>query len=426
MKWKEELPREGRGDAYRVALALLLFGGAASAQTRLAIVAGRNDGATGRVTLRYAETDAARVRRALIEVSQVAEPDVKLLKAVTPAQLAEAFAWAKARTKEVHATPGQKTLLFVYLSAHGHDGKGLELGDEVLDWQTLKEQVRGTGADVKLSIVDACNASGVLEASAKSSGDFALKAEDRLTVEGEAWVTSSAENEPSIEAGAWRGSVFTHHLVAGLRGAADRSADRKVSLEELYRYAFERTTAGDSGQHPGYAFRLAGYGELMVSDPGRASAIVTLPSGLDAVTVTDSSSGDNVAEARRPLGRLLGFSAGRFDVRLMRGASAWQTHLELERGQRIALDESQLDKVNVTTAQLVRLSAKAPCLDITVPRPDPRLLALKSRLQGSCEKPVAATLGRAGAGRLELKVGGKSITAATDDELVNALETTAL
>src|SRR6185436_15143674 len=134
------------------------------------------------------------------------------------------------------------------------------------------------------------------------------------------------------EAGAWRGSVFTHHLVAGLRGAADRLLDRKVSLEELYRYAFDRTTAGESGQHPGYAFRLAGYGELIVSEPGRAPAQLTVPPGLDAVTVTERETGESLAEARKPLSRLLGFGPARVDVRLLRGGQAFAAQLTLASG----------------------------------------------------------------------------------------------
>jgi hypothetical protein len=382
-----------------------------SAQTRLAIVAGHNTGGEGRTPLRYAEADAARVKRALVEVSSVAAADVKLLEHPTLAQLEAAFAWAKGRVTK-------KTLLFIYLSAHGHDGKGIELGAEVLEWEKLKALVRGTGADVKLAIIDSCHASGVLKASGKPAEDFALKAEDRLTVEGEAWITSSAENEPSLEAGAWRGSVFTHHLVAGLRGAADRSADKKVSLEELYRYAFERTTAGESGQHPGYSFRLQGYGELDVSDPGRAAATLSIPQGLDAVTVTERETGENLAEARHPLGRVLGFGAARVDVRLLRGTQAFGTQLTLAEGDRVALDESQLERVNVTTAQLVRLSK---CVDITVPRPDPRLNALKAKLQGTCDRPEKATLTRSPKGALKLELAGRTIEAADDEALIKAV-----
>ncbi len=393
---------------------------AAGAPTRLAIVAGHNRGAEGLKPLRFAEADAARVKRALVEVGSVAERDVKLITAPTLAQLEEAFAWAKARSAEVHGTPGRKTVLYVYLSAHGHDAKGLELGPEVLEWERLKARVRASGADAKVTIIDSCQASGVLKVSGRAADEFALQAEDRLTVEGEAWITSSAENEPSVEAGAWRGSVFTHHLIAGLRGAADRSADGKVSLEELYRYAFERTTAGESGQHPGYAFELKGYGELDVSEPAKAPASLTLPAEIDAVTVTEQGTGDSLAEARKPAGRVLGFGAGRVDVRLLRGTDGFATKLVLAVGDRVTLDESKLERVAPNTALVVRLSKGQPCFDVTVPRPDPRLSALKAKLQGTCEQPVKATLTHE-KGQLKLVAGDRVYEAASDEALLRAV-----
>jgi hypothetical protein len=288
----------------------------------------------------------------------------------------------------------------------------------VLDWDHLKAKVRGTGAEVKLTVVDACSASGVLKASGKISDEFALAAEDHLTVEGEAWITSSSEREPSVEAGAWRGSVFTHHLVAGLRGAADRNGDRKVSLEELYRYAFDRTVTGQSGQHPGYAFRLAGYGDLFVSDLSRAPAVVTLPPGLDAVTVTDRGSGDVLAEVRHPMSRLLALGAGRVDLRLLRGDQAYLGHLDLGAGDRVTLDEAKLDRVTAP--------ASSPCLDVSVLRPDPRLEQLKARLEGPtekkgrCEQPQKATLSRE-KGRLKLTLSDRVYDAESDEELLKAL-----
>jgi hypothetical protein len=41
-----------------------------------------------------------------------------------------------------------------------------------------------------------------------------------------------------------RGSLFTHHLLAALRGAADIDGDGRVSLSEAYTHAFRHTTIG--------------------------------------------------------------------------------------------------------------------------------------------------------------------------------------
>ena len=59
-----------------------------------------------------------------------------------------------------------------------------------------------------------------------------------------------------------RGSLFTQALVAALRGAADFSGDRRVSLAEAYAYSYEQTvraaSKGGVVQHPGHDLDLAG------------------------------------------------------------------------------------------------------------------------------------------------------------------------
>jgi hypothetical protein len=251
---------------------LLATFAADAAPLRLAVVYGHNGGTAAHAPLRFAEADAARVAAMLIEVGGVKSDDLKLLQGQPRAELEAALQWAAARIATAHRTPGAQAILTLYLSSHGDDGRGLELGAQTLPWADLKAALTATRADVRIAFVDACNASGLLEVSGRPTPAFQLTAEDRLTVGGEAFITSSAANEPSLEAGAYKGSVFTHHLLAALRGAGDRSGDGLVSLEEAYRYAYARTVEGESGQHPGYGFKLAGYGELIVSSPKTASA----------------------------------------------------------------------------------------------------------------------------------------------------------
>src|SRR5438552_3542174 len=57
-----------------------------------------------------------------------------------------------------------------------------------------------------------------------------------LTSEGTALLSSSSGLESAHEAEAIRGSFFTHHLVGGLLGAADRDGDGAVTLEEAFEY----------------------------------------------------------------------------------------------------------------------------------------------------------------------------------------------
>lgn len=61
--------------------------------------------------------------------------------------------------------------------------------------------------------------------------------DEARSYEGRVYITSSAAGERAQESDEIQGSVFTHYLLAGLRGAADDSGDRRVSLEEAYRFA---------------------------------------------------------------------------------------------------------------------------------------------------------------------------------------------
>lgn len=345
----------GRNGAF--AILLLAAFAADAAPLRLAVVYGHNGGTAAHAPLRFAEADAARVAATLIEVGGVKSDDLKLLQGQPRAQLEAALHWAAARIATAHRTPGAQAILTVYVSSHGDDGRGLELGAETLPWADLKAALTATRADVRIAFVDACNASGLLEVSGRPSAAFQLDAEDRLTVGGEAFITSSAANEPSLEAGAYKGSVFTHHLVAALRGAGDRSGDGLVSLEEAYRYAYARTVEGESGQHPGYGFKLAGYGELIVSSPKTAGATLMLPRNLEALTLADVESGNRFLELRQPEGRLLALPPGRWQLEVWRDGKARVGRLTLIAGERATLDESTLTDPGTTSAQLVRLGA---------------------------------------------------------------------
>ncbi len=341
-----------------ICAALLLAGVAGAAPLKLAVVYGHNGGTAVHAPLRFAEADAARVAAALVELGSVKAEDLKLVQGRRRADFEAALQWAAGRVAAAHRTPGAQAILTVYVSSHGDDGRGLELGAETVSWVELKAALAATKADVRVAIVDACSASGLLEVSGRASPTFEIQAEDRLTVSGEAWITSSAANEPSLEAGAYKGSVFTHHLLAALRGAADRSGDGLVSMEEAYRYAYARTVEGSSGQHPGYGFKLAGYGELVLASPRTASATVTIPRGIEALTVADADSQDRFLELRAPEGRILALPAGRWQLEVWRAGKARVGRLTLAAGDKVAIDESTLNDPGAATAQLVRLGAQ--------------------------------------------------------------------
>ena len=73
--------------------------------------------------------------------------------------------------------------------------------------------------------------------------------------------------ENAHEAAAVQGSFFTHHVAAGLLGAADKSGDGNVTLQEVFDHAKERTVRDSARmavttQHPSFDLQTLGYRPL--------------------------------------------------------------------------------------------------------------------------------------------------------------------
>lgn len=359
-----------------LALALACSGWAAP--RRLAIVYGHNGAVEPRQPLRYAEADAQRMATLFVEAGQVARDDVKLLQGRPLKELFSALDWAR---REARANP--HVLLFVYVSSHATAAEGLLPGAEQVAWKELKRRVTQTNARARVTIVDACEASGLIESAAKEAPAFTIDAEDLLTVQGDAFITSSSSDEPSLEAGQLRGSVFTQHLVAGLRGAADVTQDGKVALDEAYRYAYERTASGESGQHPNWALRLSGYGDIIVTRIRDEGPGVIVPPGVERLVLRNPASRDVLLSAVRPSGQRLLAPAGSWLVELEREGRRKEGRLEVPAQGFGLVDEGQLTALATPPGLLRLATGDAKGCPVQASPPIPKLLELSQRLQGA-------------------------------------------
>src|SRR6185369_9444239 len=94
-----------------VALWLARAPAAAVAEThRLAVVVGSNAGNGDRPALRFAETDAGKVARVLVDLGGVAEPDVLLLQGRSVADVRVAFDEARLRVARWRHEPDTRVL----------------------------------------------------------------------------------------------------------------------------------------------------------------------------------------------------------------------------------------------------------------------------------------------------------------------------
>lgn len=269
-------------------LLAVLVAPCAFAERRLALVVGANAGWSSDRPLRYAEEDAHRVADVLVELGGVAPGDVKLLLEPTVGQLDAALTTLEA-TLRASAEP---TVLFFFYSGHS-DAQALHLRGPPMALAKLVERLSGTAATLTVAVFDSCMSGAVLTAKgARTVVPFRIRVEE--PVRGLALLSSSDADELSQESRALAGSVFTHHWVSALRGAADVNGDDVVSLSEAYGYAYERTRA-DTGstslpQRPGFRFDLKGQGDVTLTSLVREKAAVdfSVGSGQRYVLVDES------------------------------------------------------------------------------------------------------------------------------------------
>jgi len=234
---------------------------------RWAVVIGANRGDPDMPTLRYAERDAARMGEVLVRLGGVAADHLLVL---APGS-ADALRRDLAAFGERVRGDGSRALLVLYYSGHA-DQANLLVGGTRLPFAELKGIVRGLGAELTIMIADACRSAGLITAKGGlpiTPFDLGLATPD---VQGLAIVTSSSASEDAQESERLGGGVFTHHLVAGLMGAADTSRDGRVALTELYGYAYGQTRLTTAGspieQHPAFAFDLRGEADIVMTEVG--------------------------------------------------------------------------------------------------------------------------------------------------------------
>lgn len=122
------------------------------------------------------------------------------------------------------------------------------------------EFLKGIEAERVLIIADACHAGGFSQMKPKSpSQSLKLFLQEARTSSGRAIITSGKDEQLSWELPNLKLSVFTHNLIEGLNGKADRDLDGVVTLNEVYEYAYGRTKDDTSGhQHPQFEGRVVG------------------------------------------------------------------------------------------------------------------------------------------------------------------------
>ena len=214
-----------RAAAVLAALVVLIAASTASAEVvRFAMVIGANRGLAGEESLRYAVDDATKVARVLGELGGVPAEHMTVLADRDAESVRRALIVLNERIR-ARRTAGAEIVLYVYYSGHA-DAHALHLGGTTLELAELEGLVRGSAADLRLLVLDACRSGALTRVKGgRPAPPVAIALDDRLRGEGLAILSSSSGSEDAQESDDLRGSFFTHYLVSALLGAGDDEAD---------------------------------------------------------------------------------------------------------------------------------------------------------------------------------------------------------
>lgn len=274
-----------------ILLVLLSWSAPALAVERVAIVVGANQAPPGRAVLRYAHEDAKAVAQVLTQVGDFAPRDVELLLEPTPERLLAAVDAQLGRLGNA-----SESMVLFYYSGHS-DSDALYPSGQALLLHELRKRLDDPRVTVRLGVIDSCRggawtgAKGLTE-----TAIFDVSAASALRNVGSVLIASSSGLEDAHESEVLRGSFFTHHFNAGLRGAADKNNDSSVSVVEAFEYAKAltiRDTAliASAPQHPSFNMNLQGRQDLPLSNLQRGESWMALAQNAGPLEVVHLQSG---------------------------------------------------------------------------------------------------------------------------------------
>jgi hypothetical protein len=327
---------------------MLPFRALAEPPVRILLAIGQDVGTPDDEPLRYAERDARRVVGLFTALGDVDQKRTYLLTNASADHVRQVLAEIRGRSIELG-----DVILIVYISSHA-DANGLHLGDSRLPYTELRALLASVPARLRLLVTDACTSGAMIRLKGgRPIKPFAIDLEGGHDIQGQVVITSTGSGEPAQEWEALGGSLFTHHLISGLRGAADRDGDGRVTLFEAYSYSYDRTLAASTGasagaQHPSHEIDLRGEGDLVLTRPGGRSSGLGLAAPLAGrYVVTSTLGGELIAEVDKVAGRSvrLALDPGRYLVRKPEGSFVRVGELLVLPSKLSMLDETDMDQV---------------------------------------------------------------------------------
>jgi hypothetical protein len=322
---------------------------AAAGQRRFALLVGNDGGGADTRPLRYAAEDARKVRAVLTQLGGVAPSDAVLLVNQSANEVWRTLAGLEARIADARAH-GDRALLIFYFSGHAKDGE-LRLGESRIRLDDIRGRLSSGMADIRVGIIDSCR-SGIVNRTkgARHVPAFEIEAAGSQETRGLVLLTSASGDEDAQESDEIGGSYFSHYLVSGLRGDADRSRDRRVTLSEAYAYAYARTVADTAesaagAQHPTFSYDLKGNADLVLTDIASRREGIYVPAHAPAgIYYIVDGNGFIAAEVQKGTegDRQIALPPGRYHVRRRLADRLRIGEIQIAPGQVVTVEDSHL------------------------------------------------------------------------------------
>lgn len=320
---------------------------------RYAIFIGSNKGGKGREQLLYAGSDAQNFQKTMTEIGGVNDSNSYVLIDPTKEKIDETLNQISTKINTSTSTAKRSEFIFYY-SGHS-DENALLLGDTPYEYSTLKAAITEVPSDIHVVILDSCYSGNFIRTKGgQKRKPFLL--DDSSVVSGHAYLSSSSDNEFSQESDEIESSYFTNAMITGLRGAADTSGDNKVTLNELYSYAFNdtlsKTESSKAGpQHPNFNITLVGSGDLVLSDISSAEAMLSLSKEAKGKFIIRNAEGKLISEINKVAGQpiYMALPSGQYSAVIIDEYSTKSGTFLLEKDNIYVLDQNSLSTIKRKT-----------------------------------------------------------------------------
>ena len=244
------------------AVAIALAGSVSAKVENLALFIGVDEGLPRERTLKYASRDAVSMAGVFRELGSYSKDKLYLLVNPTLERVRLTLREIRGRVLELRRT-GSQTSVLLYYSGHG-SAEGLHMRGKIVSRREVGDLLDSLECDLKIVILDACESGDFLR---RKGGvlyeDREILKQDELESRGTILLSSSSSGEQAQESEDYKGAVFSHHLINGLKGLADYDSNREVTLLEAFDYARASTRLEEidgltEQQNPSYDFDVVG------------------------------------------------------------------------------------------------------------------------------------------------------------------------